>query len=182
MNTRQVYWFVLAIVLSAWFVKSSPVKQNLADSSPNDELAIAKIVNEPSSLSITKDQWVVGGKCNIEYLNDAPMSNAVHNFDRNNTLRLLGWAMDIESARLPDSLFIRFEGEHNADYFARANIGLVRADVRDYFGVGEFLIRSGFKTNIDFGDLPDGEYSLNLIMKFVDAIYLCDNGRKILVQ
>lgn len=73
-------------------------------------------------------------------------------------------------------------GKENANYFALAKAGFARTDVKDYFAVAEALVLSGFEMNFNLNDVPEGEYALNLIMEFVDAVYVCDKGRKVVVK
>jgi hypothetical protein len=181
MNTRQVYWVVLALVLGAWFA-NNPVKKFPSDSPSKAQVEITKVFKDTTSFGVSRDQWIVGGKCNIEYINGVSMKAAVHKLARSTPLRLVGWAMDIEKVRLPESVIVRFEEKDNTNYFALAKIGFDRTDVRDYFSVAETLVASGFETNINLIDLPDGEYALTLIIKFFDAAYVCDNGRRIVVH
>lgn len=183
MNTKYVYSAVLLVVLIAWFGHST-TKTPLSSTPQegNSQYVVAQIVGDPATLGIKFREWSSGGQCNIESINGMPMTVQAHNLVRSTPLRLTGWAMDIDKERLPESVIIRFEGKNNNSFYAPAITGLDRADVRDYFSVVESLVASGYETNIDLGDLPDGEYALTLIMKFIDAVYVCDNGRKIIVQ
>jgi len=171
MNTKIIYWAVLALVLSAWVAAPAKIA-----------FAVSNLFSDSKQIGIPQDKWIAGGKCNIEHINGKPMTTEVYRIDKNSALRLTGWAMDIEKTRLPELTVVRLERNDNAPFFATVNGGLPRNDVKDYFSVPEDLIESGYETNINIKNIPSGEYALTLIMKFSDVAYICDNGRKIQID
>ncbi|HMS83263.1 MAG TPA: hypothetical protein PKD12_06405 [Nitrospira sp.] len=176
-----MYWVALALVLAAWFA-DSPVKVTPSDSQSKPKLEVTKAVEDPTPFGVSGDQWSPGGKCNIEYINGTPLTAAAYSLSKKSTVLLVGWALDLEQRRLPDSVIMRFAGKDDTNYFALSRTGLARSDVRDYFGAPEALVASGFEANVNLNDLPAGDYVLSLIMKFVDAAFVCDNDRRILVR
>jgi hypothetical protein len=181
MNTKKIYWVTLALVFSAWFA-SNPIKPVVPSSPAKAATEITALFSDSNQIGIPQDKWIVGGKCNIEYINDQRMTAEVHRIDKNSELRLTGWAMDIEKTRLPELTVVRLDRKDNPPFFATTNGGLPRDDVKDYFSVPEKLIASGYETNVNIKNIPSGEYALTLIMKFSDVAYICDNGRKIQID
>lgn len=171
----------LALVLVAWFA-NNPVKVIPPESQSKPKLEVTRVVEDPMSFGMSRDQWNPGGKCNIEYINGMPLTAAAHSLSKKSTVQVVGWALDLEKGRLPDSVMMRFAGKDDTNYFALVHTGLARSDVREYFTAPEALTASGFEANVNLNDLPVGDYALTLIMKFVDAAFVCDNGRRILVR
>jgi len=179
MNSKYVYFGVLMIVITAWFGHST--SKPVAKKEESNQV-VSNIVGESESFGIINGEWSSGGHSNIEYINGQKMTTQLLKISKETPLCLSGWAMDVENRRLPKSVVIRFEGEGNTDFFALANSGLMRLDVADYFTVGEELAASGYQTNINLSNLPSGKYTLTLLMKFIDCVYVHGNGRKIIVQ
>lgn len=195
MSINIVYSAVLTVVLSAWFgnvttKKAAPQKkqkenctqvQSAVPQATNSILGAAQIVTDPHTLGIKPNQWIDGGKCNIEYINGSLMSSKVHPITKDRVLKLTGWAMDIEKERLPKQVVVRFTDSAQADFYAVSQAGLVRNDVRAYFELPNRLSTSGFELVSDIHGIAAGEYALTLLIQFEDATYLCSNGRKIKV-
>jgi len=180
MNTKYVYWFVLIIVLSAWF-SNNPVKKKLSPTPKKTIIEINHVFNDPLLIGLARDLWVIGGKCNIEYVNDEFMTSTSV-VKKSAPLRLKGWAMDYENSRLPEVVVISFSGKENTNFYAFSEYGMERPDVMEYFSTEEHLVSSGYETNINLSTLPEGEYALTLIMKLADDVYICDNGRTIILR
>lgn len=83
-------------------------------------IEITGIVIEPKIFGVIQDKWTVGGKCNVEHINGEIMTADVHKLSKSTPLQLVGWAMDIEKSRLPDSVIVHFEGSENTSFFASA--------------------------------------------------------------
>jgi len=176
---------MLFIVITAWFSPVSVPSWVHAEKnkSTTSSTKSVHIVANPLPLGVHSNKWVAGGNCNIEMINGKVMGNIVYDISKNSQLKLAGWAMDNEKTRLPKSTIIRFTNSNNIHYYARAQSGLIRDDVRKYFNLTDRVKRSGFELITNTSDLPKGEYKLTVIELFADAtILICNNGRKIHVQ
>lgn len=183
-NTKYVYSAVLLIVLSAWFghstIKppSSPKKKEVGN-----KQIISKIVEDPDILGIEPGKWIPGGSCNIEFINGSLIGDSVYPVDKGSILKLSGWAMDTEKRLLPSQIVIKFKSsDGNINFYAPCEDGLVREDVKEYFKLPKHLSASGFELTTTLQDIPVGQYGLSLIIQFGDSSYICDNGRKIIIE
>ncbi len=183
MNTNYVYSVVLLIVMSAWFGHSTikPFVSSKANENGSKQI-ISKIVEGFDTQGVKPGEWRTGGKCNIEYINDTPMNSDVHTVAKDKLLNLEGWALDAEKIRLPDRVIARFTDIGNTDFYADSQTGLMRDDVREYLKLPYQVTASGFELVANILDIPVGQYALTLVIQFEDVYYVCDNGRKILVE
>lgn len=180
MNTKYVYPAVLLIVLSAWFGHST-VKPSTS-ASAQDKKSVSLLDEDAASLGIESGELVIGGKCNLEYINETMMNASVNSVSKDGDIKFTGWAMDVEKLRLPMKIIVRFTDELNKDFYEVARTGFARPDVKDYFDLPEVIIESGFELVTNFRDYPLGQYSLTLIVFYDDVAYLCDSGRKINIR
>lgn len=184
MDIKHVYWAVMLAVMGAWFSqgtsKPSPAPQ--AHASDGRQEVMARMVTDPASVGLKPGKWRAAGKCNIEFINGSLMGGRPYAIGRDKPLKLIGWALDDERARLPKELIVRFTSASDAKFYTLAQTGLMRSDVKDYFKLVDRLTASGFSLALKTPDIPPGEYALTLLMPFEDTTYICDNGRKILVK
>lgn len=183
MNAKYVYSAVLLLVLSAWFGHSS-IKP-LASTSSQDKVSneiVSQLVEDVASIGVKPGEWLIGGKCNLEYLNETMMNANVNPVSNDKNLKFVGWAMDVDKVRLPTKVIVRFTDENKKDIYAMAQTGLARLDVREYFDLPEIVNASGFALVTNFRDYPVGQYSLTLIVFYDDISYICDSDRKINVR
>jgi hypothetical protein len=176
MRANYLYAAVMATMLAGWFAKNPPVPP--APPAP----APSSLNSNAAALGLDLAEAKQEGQCNLEFINQTLLDAKPFTVSRNAPLNLTGWAMDDKKTRLPTEVIVRFTGAENADFFAMAQAGLPRADVKEHFKVSDALLMSGFQLLITSLDLPAGEYRLTLLMRFDDAIYSCDNGRRLLIH
>lgn len=181
MHIKQVYAIVLAVVMMAWFAQG-PIDQPKPAKKDATKIPASVNIAAPDFSGISVGEMVVGGKCNIEFINDIQMSENVHELAKGISLKLKGWAMDDQKERLPAQVIVRFTDLRNKHFYAPVQIGLARDDVRFYFKLSDRVSASGFELKLETNDFPLGEYALTLLMRFDDKTYICDNGRKINVK
>ncbi len=182
MRTKHIYVAVLLMIMAAWFAQgpTNQAKQIRKDAgTPPPQ---GQITTSPAIFGFNPGEISVGGKCNIEFINDAPMSADTYDIARNHPLKLVGWAMDDQKERLPQRVIVRFSNSADKHFYVAARTGLIRDDVRAYFKLSDRIMGAGFDMNLDMHDLPPGVYSLDLLMQFDDKIDVCDNGRKVNVK
>lgn len=179
MNTRSVYVLALVLIMSAWFSKAPISQPEKIEKEGGASAAIVKVTPDPGALGVVAGELATGGICNIEFINDVPLNSNIYDLFRNRTFRLVGWAMDEQKERPPETVIVRLTGSENKHYYVAARMGLARADVQEYFKLSDRVLGSGFDLNLDAQGLPADVYSLMLLLQFEDHTYLCDNGRKI---
>jgi len=99
----------------------------------NATAELTQIIDEPLSLGLVQNQWITGGKCNMEYVNGVPMTSEGYDLKKDSPLQISGWSMDTENSRLSESIIIRFTDRKNTNFFAVAKTAFPRPDVRDFF-------------------------------------------------
>lgn len=176
MPAKYIYPIVLLVMLSTWFAKPTVPVTAPPPAPP------AVLTKDSAALGIDLPGARTEGQCNLETVNQTLLGTTAFPVQKNAQLNVSGWAMDSGNVRLPKNVIVRFTGAKETDFFAVAQIGLPRADVKEYFKVPDTLIMSGFQLLIPALDLPADSYQLTLMMRFDDATYICDNGRKLSVQ
>jgi hypothetical protein len=170
---------VLLIVLAAWFAEKS-VKLPGKLQEKVDKPAVSNASADPASFGVAPGKWVPGGQCNIEFLNGVQIGADTIPVERQAPVKLVGWALDAEKARLPKLVLLRFTNA-KADVFAPVQSGLRRDDVKNYFKLPDHLVSAGFEFRAHSLDIQPGVYSVTLALAFEEATYTCDSGRKIRV-
>jgi hypothetical protein len=181
MRSKLIYAATLLMVIGAWF-SNNPAPSKAKPVAAIDLKSATRIITDLTSVGVDPGQWVAGGKCNIEFINGAPMNDGMHSIDKKGPLRLLGWALDDKKQRLPNIVIAHFVSRHSKDIFVVSPVGLLRTDVKDYFNLPHSLEASGFELVVAARDFPPGEYAISLILPFDDVKYVCDNGRNIIVK
>lgn len=174
--------YILIIAFSAWFghITFKP-KISVTDKAA-ENMQQSKILDDPDTLNFELGNCMPGGNCNIEFINGSLVDNSVYPVSKDNVLKIVGWAVDIENERLPNQVVVRFTSTDNTDFYALSQNGLERDDVRKYLNLPEQLTDSGFELVTNLLDIPSGQYAIYLIIQFQESSYICDNGRKILIE
>ncbi len=104
--------------------------------------------------------------CNVEYVNDycEPLKGYRIMAASGGLLEVKGWAVDLQSRNLAQGVELALAGN-----LYRAEYGILRPDVADYFGVPS-LGNSGFRAVVPLGQLSPGPYEFRV------RILLRENG------
>jgi len=176
---KYIFTAVFLIVIGAWFSnfnvprKSAPAVVN----KPIEKSVTSALL----PASINKSNMVAGGKCNVERVNGIEMSLEPHILIRGEKLILSGWAFDDVNMRIPPSVILNLDNNDEHYYYA-TQVSTSRPDVAEYFKLPGSLANAGFEFAIESSNMKQGEYSIALILSFQDAEYVCENGRKIVIQ
>ena len=174
-----LYFFVLFVAVSSWFVDISiPPKKTTV---PSKVVKKATVVSDPTLLGLTPEVGATGGICNIEFVNGLLFGAETVVIKQTNSLTLRGWGMDVDNLRTAQSVVVCFKGIKNT-YYLPAQVGYQRKDVVDYFSLTDDLVNSGFELNTTIQYIPKGQYHVMLVMVFDDLSLICDRGRKIQIK
>ena len=126
-------------------------------------------------------QWIAGGKCNLEYINDTLAQAAPIQVKVGTPLKMMGWGYDAVGKKLADAVHVRFASTSGSSYYGTAGTGLPREDVKKTQNLDAKSLASGFELRAELGELVPGEYQLTVLLRSGDKTYICDNGRKLQV-
>jgi len=101
-----------------------------------------------------------------------------HNHD---TVSIIGWGVDDEGRRLPDSIFLRFQLGKREFYAPIETIRVSRPDLVEY-SKNELLRNSGYRAAASLANLAPGEYQAMIVMVFPDKAILCAAGRIVKIE
>lgn len=176
---RNIYIVAVLIVALGWF-SSHVVPRN---SSSQD--VIHNVEKSPTYAllpsAINQEVMVVGGKCNIERINDVQLGLDPYLAGHERELKVTGWLLDDVGKRVPTSAIIKFQNPERVHYFI-TSANLNRQDVLEYFNLPQSLLNSGFEFAVKGKTLEQGNYSVSLILQFKDVGYICDNGRQVIIR
>jgi hypothetical protein len=121
-----------------------------------------------------------GGKCNLEVLDGMVLREQPATLKGGAHALLAGWALDAAGTVAPDAVSLRFSSPKAGPFYGVASRRLVRDDVNQTNPVvARATAESGFEFAFDADQLPEGTYTVTIVMKVGDKFYICDNGRKV---
>jgi hypothetical protein len=120
--------------------------------------------------------------CQMDAVVDGSGGSSPPALRRGDVLRLDGWIIDEQARRVPARPYVAFQslGSHDIWYSA-FDVGLARDDVaraKQHDGYRA----SGFSVSIDTTPLPPAEYRLLLLFRDSGPTFICDIGRRVVVQ
>ena len=184
MHTKYVYYIVLFVVLAAWFGHASvrPHRNNSSEKKTTEPALVTPVTALRKIRGVMENvDYTTSDMCNIESADGRMMSADAYPVAHNKKIHLAGWALNTKSFELPSSVTVVLSNKNGKKYYAPASLGYARVDVRNYFSAPNIANDSGFEVNIDLGSVSPGDYSLALVLKFHDTVYLCNNGRTIII-
>jgi hypothetical protein len=149
---------------------------------PTPEPAVPARVGLAKDLppGVTEGAWEPGGKCNLEVLDGVVLSGQPATLKGGAHALLAGWALDAAGTVAPDAVSLRFSSPKAGPFYGVASRRLVRDDVNQTNPViARATAESGFEFAFDADQLPEGTYSVTIVMKVADKFFTCDNGRKL---
>jgi hypothetical protein len=136
----------------------------------------------PPAIVKLQNSVVAGGKCNMESINGVPWATeppyAAHQKDN---VSILGWGVDDQAKRLPDSVFLRFQQGQRVFYAPIETLRLPRAELVDYFKENYYK-DSGYRADASLANLSPGDYQAMIVMTFPDKAILCAAGRTVKIN
>ena len=173
----KTYYIVALLLIALGWVSGYQIPQYASL-----EVQIPAAEKKDTHVNMTSDMshevMVPGGKCNIEKINNAQLGSDSYPANHETQLKISGWMVDDVGRRLPSSAIIRFKSPDHV-YYYETYLSVTRQDVIDHHKLSQSLLTSGFEFSIIGNAMEKGDYSLVLILKFNDLIYVCDNGRKV---
>ncbi len=118
MQRNIVYIIVLMVIMIAWCIENPTLPTPATKQKTG---TTSQIVSNPSLIGFSPETGISGGDCNIEFINGVLMGADVHIIPRNSSMKLTGWAMDLDNARLPESVIACFTGSDKRKFFALSN-------------------------------------------------------------
>jgi hypothetical protein len=115
-----------------------------------------------------------GGECGIEATAAVPQGGELA-LSRSRPELIQGWAIYREDKTKPSNVYLKLASGGDASYFApvtmesRAGLGIRLGD--------ETLDNAAFKATLDLGDVPAGEYTVQVAQRVGEKILLCATGR-----
>lgn len=175
-----VYVIVMALVIASWFSASSVQVKTKNDAIP---MTIKKALPvDLQVLGVKPEALIPCVDCNIEHINDILMSDDVFQVKEGMQLKISGWVLDRKSMRIPDYVIALLSSAEGIQYSFVSPVGFARPDVVKYFNLSSKLTNSGYVIDLSDAKISSGIYSIKLILLFEDYNYICDNGRKIMIN
>lgn len=138
--------------------------------------------SRPPAIVKLSNSVIAGGKCNMESINGVAWSTQPpYEAKRTENVSIVGWGVDNEAKRLPDSIFLRFQLGDREFYAPIETIRVSRPDLVAY-SKDDLLGNSGYRADASLANLPPGEFQAMIVMTFPDKAILCAAGRTVRIQ
>lgn len=124
--------------------------------------------------------FALGGKCNMETVNEVAWGAAAIEVDANKPLLVTGWAVDEERKMVPKDFSFRIQDGGGKEYYVPAK-SVDRPEVAEYFKEAYFL-KSGYTVEADIQSLPLGSYAAMIVMDVGGKSVLCASGRSFVAK
>jgi hypothetical protein len=121
----------------------------------------------------------VSQKCALDLVGSTPAAEltVVH---RDSSQMLAGWAVDIDSQSVPESVFIELSGKKR--FYAKATGGIERPDVAAALKSRVFE-HAGYQVSAAFGAVDAGDYAVNVIqLTAAGKTLTCATTRKLRIE
>lgn len=126
--------------------------------------------------------WVAGRGCNLETVAGQGASIAPVAMRRGDLLGLSGWVVNEQEQSVPDRLYVVLQSrETGTRVYVPVDTEVVRADVARTLGNPAFR-QSGFRGFIETSMLPPAVYEAFLVFRGMGGNFVCDNGRRLVVN
>ena len=136
----------------------------------------------PPAIDKLSNRVIAGGKCNMESINGVGWSmQPPYEANRTDNVSIIGWGVDDEGRRLPDSIFLRFQVDNREFYAPIETIRVSRPDLVAY-SKDDLLKDAGYQVDASLSNLAPGDYQAMIVMTFPDKAILCAAGRIVRIK
>ena len=119
--------------------------------------------------------------CTLDAING---SSELSVYSKPGEISFLGWAVDVESGKVPEKLAIKLQGDKGKSFiFDYSGVRMERPKVSESLGSdNKALNMSGFSFSGDGKALPVDNYAVSLLIYRDEKAVVCPTNKKLIIQ